>query len=165
MTKGLRLDVLTPERRSQGGEGVSLIPRAQQLLPQAVYDARDQELTWARSASAVRRLTSMICRLWRGWATRDNAEAYERIVRGQVIPGIEARRIPGFRSIDLVRRERDHDVEFVTLMWFDTLDAVKAFMGEDYEVAHVPAEAQAVLADFDKRSAHYEVLDHRDQPG
>ncbi len=112
----------------------------------------------------VRRLILMICRLWRGWTTQDNAEAYERIVRGQVIPGIEVRHIPGFRSIDLVRRERDHDVEFMTLMWFDSLDSVKAFMGEDYEVAHVPAEAQAVLSDFDKRAAHYEVLDRRDQP-
>ena len=74
----------------------------------------------------------MICRLWRGWTTTGNAGAYERIVRGEVIPGIEARRIPGFRSIDLVRRERDHDVEFMTLMWFDTLDSVKEFMGEDY---------------------------------
>ena len=107
----------------------------------------------------------MICRLWRGRATRDNADAFERILRGQVIPGIEARHIPGFRSIDVVRRERDHDVEFMTLMWFDTLDALKAFTGEDYELAHVPAEAQAVLADFDKRSTHYEVLDRRDQPG
>jgi heme-degrading monooxygenase HmoA len=105
----------------------------------------------------------MICRLWRGWTTKENAEAYERIVRGQVIPGIEARRIPGFRSIDLVRRERERDVEFMTLMWFDSLDAVKAFMGDEYEVAHVPAEAQAVLADFDRRSAHYQVLDRRDQ--
>jgi heme-degrading monooxygenase HmoA len=106
----------------------------------------------------------MICRLWRGWTTPGNAAAYEAIVRGQVIPGIEARRIPGFRSIDLIRRERDHDVEFVTLMWFDSLDSVKAFTGEDYDVAHVPPQAQAVLADFDKRSAHYEVLDRRDQP-
>jgi heme-degrading monooxygenase HmoA len=106
----------------------------------------------------------MICRVWRGWTTRDNADAYERIVRGEVIPGIEARRIPGFRSIDLVRRERDHDVEFMTLMWFDNLDSVRAFMGEDFETAHVPAQAQAVLADFDKRSAHYEVLDRREQP-
>jgi heme-degrading monooxygenase HmoA len=104
----------------------------------------------------------MICRLWRGWTTRDNADAYERIVRGQVIPGIEERSIPGFRSIVLLRRERDQDVEFMTLMWFDSLDSVKAFMGE---AAHVPAEAQAVLADFDKRSAHYLVLDRRDQPG
>ena len=85
-------------------------------------------------------------------------------MREQVIPGIEARRIPGFRSIDLVRRERERDVEFMTLMWFDSLDAVMAFMGEEYEVAHVPAQAQAVLADFDKRAAHYQVLDRRDQP-
>jgi len=106
----------------------------------------------------------MICRLWRGWATHQNADAYERIVREQVISGIEARRIPGFRSIDLARREREHDVEFMTLMWFDSLDAVKAFMGDDYQAAHVPAEAQAVLADFDTRSAHYQVLDHSDQP-
>lgn len=106
----------------------------------------------------------MICRVWRGWTTKDNADAYERIVRGEVIPGIETRHIAGFRSIDLVRRERDHDVEFMTLMWFDSLDSVKAFTGEDYEVAHVPTQAQAVLADFDKRSAHYEVLDRREQP-
>jgi len=109
-------------------------------------------------------LPLMICRLWRGWATNQNADAYERIVREQVIPGIEARQIPGFRSIDLVRRERELDVEFMTLMWFDSLDAVKAFMGDDYEVAHVPAEAQVVLAAFDQRSAHYRVLDRRDQP-
>jgi len=106
----------------------------------------------------------MICRLWRGWTTKDNADADERIVRGQVIPGIEARHIPGFRSIDLIRRQRDHDVEFVTLMWFETLDSVKAFTGEDYEAAHVPAHAQPVLADFDRRSAHYKVLDRREQP-
>ncbi|NGN64923.1 antibiotic biosynthesis monooxygenase [Streptomyces sp. A7024] len=108
----------------------------------------------------------MICRQWRGWTTKDNADAYEHIVRGQVIPGIEAMRIPGFLSIDLARRERDSedDVEFMTLMWFDALASVKAFMGEDYETAHVPAAAQAVLTHFDKQSAHYEVLDRRDQP-
>jgi heme-degrading monooxygenase HmoA len=106
----------------------------------------------------------MICRVWRGWTTRDNADAYERVVRGEVIPGIEARRIPGFRSIDLVRRERDHDGEFMTLMWFDTIVSVKAFMGADYETAHVPARAQAVLAGFDRRSAHYQVLDRRERP-
>jgi len=106
----------------------------------------------------------MICRVWRGWTTKDNADAYERVVRREVIPGIEAQRIRGFRSIDLVRRERDRDVEFMTLMWFDTLDGVKEFKGEDYEAAHVPTQAQPVLADFDERAAHYEVLDHREQP-
>jgi heme-degrading monooxygenase HmoA len=106
----------------------------------------------------------MICRVWRGWTTLTNADAYEHIVRGQVIPGIEGRRIPGFLGIDLVRREREDDVEFMTLMWFETLASVQAFMGEDYEVAHVPVAAQAVLSGFDQRSAHYEVLDRREQP-
>src|SRR5262249_60729521 len=71
--------------------------------------------------------------------------------------------IPGFRSIDLIRRQRDHDVEFVTLMWFETLDSVKAFTGEDYEAAHVPAHAQPVLADFDRRAAHHKGLDPPEQ--
>ena len=81
----------------------------------------------------------MICRLWRGWTTPENADAYERIVRGEVIPGIEARHIPGFRHIDLMRRDLGDEIEFQTLMWFDSLDAIKAFMGEDYRVSHVPA--------------------------
>ena len=104
-----------------------------------------------------------VCRLWRGWTTPENADAYERVVRGEVIPGIEARRIPGFRHIDLMRREAGDEVEFQTLMWFDSLDAIKAFMGEDYSVSHVPAAARAVLKRFDSRAAHFEVLDRRPQ--
>ncbi|KQY30259.1 antibiotic biosynthesis monooxygenase [Caulobacter sp. Root487D2Y] len=105
----------------------------------------------------------MICRQWRGWTTPDNAAAYESVVRGQVIPGIEARRIPGFRHIDLMRREAGDEVEFTTLMWFDDLDSIKAFMGQDYAVSHVPEAARAVLARFDARALHFEVLDRRPQ--
>jgi hypothetical protein len=107
----------------------------------------------------------MICRLWRGWATPANADAYESVVREEVIPGIEAMNIAGFRHIDLMRRELSDEVEFVTLMWFDDIDSVKAFVGEDYEVSHVPAAARAVLARHDERSAHFEVLDRRPQRG
>jgi antibiotic biosynthesis monooxygenase (ABM) superfamily enzyme len=104
-----------------------------------------------------------VCRLWRGWTTRENADAYERIVRGEVIPGIEARAIPGFRHIDLMRRDIGDEVEFQTLMWFDRLDSIKAFMGEDYSVSHVPDAARAVLKRFDSHAAHFEVLDRRPQ--
>jgi antibiotic biosynthesis monooxygenase (ABM) superfamily enzyme len=104
-----------------------------------------------------------VCRLWRGWTTPENADAYERIVRCEVISGIEARRIPGFRHIDLMKRHLGDEVEFQTLMWFDSLDAIKAFMGEDYSVSHVPAAAQAVLSRFDERAVHFEVLDRREQ--
>lgn len=105
----------------------------------------------------------MICRLWRGWTTLDNADPYERIVRGEVIPAIEARAIPGFRHIDLMKRDLGDEVEFQTLMWFDSLDAIRAFMGEDYAVSHVPAGARAVLKRFDSRAAHFEVIDRRPQ--
>jgi len=107
----------------------------------------------------------MICRLWRGWTTPANADAYERIVRGEVIPGIEARHITGFRHIDLMRREVGDEVEFQTLMWFDSLDAIVAFMGKHYSVSHVPPAAQAVLERFDSHAAHFEVIDRREQRG
>ena len=105
----------------------------------------------------------MICRLWRGWTTPENADDYERIVRGEVIPGIEARNIEGFRHIDIMKRDLGGEVEFQTLMWFDGLDAIRAFMGEDYSVSHVPEHARAVLSRFDERAAHFEVLDRRAQ--
>jgi hypothetical protein len=108
--------------------------------------------------------TTMICRIWRGWTTPAKAGAYEAIVRGQVIPGIEAMGVPGFRHIDLMRRDLGEEVEFVTAMWFDDLGAIKAFVGDDYTVSHVPAAARAVLKRFDAHAAHYEVLDRRTQP-
>ena len=105
----------------------------------------------------------MICRIWRGWTTQENAPRYEAVVRGEVIPGIEERAIPGFLSIDLMRRDLGDEVEFTTIMWFDGLDAIKAFIGEDYSVSHVPERARAVLSRFDERAAHHEVLDRRAQ--
>jgi heme-degrading monooxygenase HmoA len=104
----------------------------------------------------------MICRIWHGWTTRENADRYEAIVSREVIPGILAMRIPGFEKIELYRRSREDDVEFVTVMWFHNLEAVKAFMGEDYEAAHVPQRAREVLARFDARSQHYDILLSKD---
>jgi hypothetical protein len=105
----------------------------------------------------------MICRIWNGWTTRSNADAYETVVRRQVIPEIEARRIPGFLQIDLLRRELSDEVQFVTHMWFDDLTSVKVFMGEDYSRSHVPPVARAVLARYDEHASHFEVLDRRGQ--
>ncbi|WP_258052463.1 antibiotic biosynthesis monooxygenase [Mesorhizobium sp. INR15] len=105
----------------------------------------------------------MICRIWRGWTSKQNADGYQAVVRGQVIPDIEARNIPGFRHIDLMRHDHTDEVEFTTLMWFDSLDAVRDFMGEDYTASHVPATARAVLSHFDSHAVHHEVIDRRVQ--
>lgn len=105
----------------------------------------------------------MICRIWRGWTNFDNADAYQRIVHTKVIPEIEARNILGFRHIDLMKRLLELEVEFQTLMWFDNLDAIIAFMGKDYTQSHVPPDARAVLKRFDEHAAHFEVIDRRQQ--
>jgi len=99
----------------------------------------------------------MISRIWHGYTTPENADSYETLLKGEVIVGIRDRNIPGFREIQVFRRELGSEVEFVTVMWFDSLDAVRAFAGEDYEAAVVPLKARAVLARFDERSQHYEV--------
>jgi heme-degrading monooxygenase HmoA len=98
----------------------------------------------------------MITRIWHGWTSPENADAYEELLRSEVLPGIH--RVAGYRGAHLLRRAAGEEVEFVTLTYFDDLDAVRAFAGEDYEVAVVPAEARKLLAHFDERSAHYETI-------
>jgi len=103
----------------------------------------------------------MISRIWHGWTTPANADKYEALLRSEIFAGIQNRKIPGFLEIDLLRRAHDDEVEFVTIMWFESLDAVRTFAGADYEVAVVPPAARAVLSHFDARSAHYEVHERR----
>jgi len=99
----------------------------------------------------------MISRLWHGWTTPANADAYEDLLRREIFAGIAARRIAGFHSIELWRRTVGAEVEFVTVMKFESLEAVAAFAGADYEVAVVPPAARSLLLRFDERSAHYDV--------
>jgi heme-degrading monooxygenase HmoA len=99
----------------------------------------------------------VISRIWHGWTTPPNADAYEALLKSEIFTGIQNRRIAGYRGIQLFRRSLDAEVEFVTVMWFDSLAAVRAFAGEDYEVAVVPPRARALLSRFDARSQHYEV--------
>jgi antibiotic biosynthesis monooxygenase (ABM) superfamily enzyme len=99
----------------------------------------------------------MISRVWHGWTTPGNADAYEALLKEEIFVGIAAREIVGYRGIHLFRRDLGGEVEFVTVMWFDSLEAVRAFAGEAYEVAVVPPKARALLSRFDARSQHYEV--------
>ncbi len=100
----------------------------------------------------------MISRLWHGWTTRENADAYEKLLQTEIFAGISKRGIRGYRGIHLLRRDVQDGVEFVTIMWFDSVEDVRAFAGEDYEVAVVPPKARQLLSRFDGRSAHYEVV-------
>ncbi|WP_437819529.1 antibiotic biosynthesis monooxygenase family protein [Sorangium sp. So ce1078] len=103
----------------------------------------------------------MIARIWHGFTTPENADTYEALLKTEIFPGILAKQVRGFRRIELLRRPLGAEVEFVTIMWFDSIEAVKAFAGEDHETAYVPAKARQVLARFDARSQHYELREAR----
>jgi len=101
----------------------------------------------------------MISRVWHGWTNRQNADAYEALLRNEIFANIAKRSTQGYRGIHLLRRDVEDGVEFVTIMWFDSLESVRAFAGEDYEAAVVPPKARQLLSRFDARSAHYQVIE------
>jgi heme-degrading monooxygenase HmoA len=103
----------------------------------------------------------MISRIWHGWTTAGNADKYEALLKEEIFVGIQDRNIRGFQGIQLLRCELSQEVEFVTIMTFDSLDAVREFAGEDYEVAVVPPKAREVLAHFDECSQHYQIIAER----
>lgn len=98
----------------------------------------------------------MIARVWHGWTTAEDAPVYERLLLSEVLPGIRAKELPGYHGAHVLRRALGDEVEFATLLWFESLDGVRALAGEDYEVAYVPPEARALLLRFDATSQHYE---------
>lgn len=106
----------------------------------------------------------MIGRVWYGWTTRGNAPAYEALLCARVLPAIAARGIPGYRGAHVLKREGGEEVEFVTLLWFDSMDAIRTFAGPDHEIAVVPEDARRLLSRFDARSRHYESLLAPDDP-
>ena len=98
-------------------------------------------------------------RVWRGWTSAKNADAYQHVLLSQVIPMIKAKQMPEFRSIEVLREDRGAEVEFSTIMTFDTLEGVKAFMGKDYAQCHVPQIARDVLTRWDDEARHYQQID------
>ena len=99
----------------------------------------------------------MIFRIWHGWTTPKNADIYENLLKEEIFQGIASKNIFGYRGIQLLRRQLANEVEFITIMQFDSLDAVKQFVGEEYEKSYVPEKAKKVLAKHDARSQHYEM--------
>jgi heme-degrading monooxygenase HmoA len=97
----------------------------------------------------------VIARLWRGWTSRADADAYERFLREHMFPSME--RVPGFGGAELLRHDAGDEVAFVTITRFESLDAVRTFAGEDYERAVIEPEARALLTRHDERSEHFDV--------
>ena len=104
----------------------------------------------------------MIARIWHGWTTHRNASVYENLLKAEVFPSIENKKVKGYHKISLLKRIHKNEVEFITIMLFDDLKAVKDFAGEDYEKSYVPEKARKVLSRHDDSSQHYEIIHELD---
>lgn len=99
----------------------------------------------------------MILRIWRGYTTKSNADMYEKLLTTEIIPGIEQKKIKGYKRIQVLRRELAEETEFTTIMWFESIQSVIDFVGEEYETVYVPEKARKVLSRFDNKSVHSEL--------
>ena len=102
-----------------------------------------------------------IQRIWHGWTTPDKAEAYRTLLNQEIRPEIEAKNLTGYRGLQLLCRDLGEEIEFMTIITFDSLQDVIAFQGTDYERCYVPESAQAVLSRWDKVCLHYETVPPR----
>lgn len=99
----------------------------------------------------------MIARIWHGWTKPENAKLYEDMLRDEIFPSIAARKINGYRGAELFIREDGDEIEFVTLLRFDSMDAVKEFAGQDEGKPVIYPKAEALLTRMDERSRHYRI--------
>jgi len=100
----------------------------------------------------------MIARVWHGWTKAADAAAYEQLLREEIFPGIAAKNIEGYHGAELFLRPDGGEVEFVTLLRFDSLEAVKEFAGEDERKPVIYPKAEPLLARMDERSQHYRIV-------
>ncbi len=97
----------------------------------------------------------MIARVWYGYTKPEHADAYEAMLKPELLPGVG--KVKGYRGSYLLRRNAGDEVEFITIMLWDSIDAIKAVAGEDYETAVVPEARRKYLAHYDAKSKHYEI--------
>ncbi len=97
----------------------------------------------------------MIARIWYGYAKPDHADAYEAMLKPEPLPGLG--KVPGYRGSYVLRRPLGDEVEFITILLWDSIDAIRAVAGPDYETAVVPEERRQHLTRYDAKAAHYEV--------
>ena len=98
----------------------------------------------------------MIARVWHGYTKPEHADAYEAMLKPELLPGVS--KVEGYRGSYLLRRELGAEVEFITIMLWDSLDAIRAVAGPDYETAVIPQERRKYLSRYDPKSAHYEIV-------
>jgi len=97
----------------------------------------------------------MIARVWHGYTKPEHADAYEAMLKPELLPGIS--KVKGYRGSYLLRMNAGAEVEFITIIFWESIDAIRAVAGADYETAVIPPERRKYLARYDAKAWHYEV--------
>ena len=104
----------------------------------------------------------MIARIWHGYTQPEHADAYESMLKPELLPGLS--KVKGFRGSYLLRKAAGNEAEFITVIHWDSIEAIRAVAGADYETAVVPEERRKYLSHYDAKAAHYEIVSAQ-QPG
>jgi heme-degrading monooxygenase HmoA len=102
----------------------------------------------------------MVARIWHGYTLPGNADAYEAMLKPELLPGIS--KVKGFMGSYFLRRDNGSEIEFITIMLWESIDAIRAYAGAHFETAVVPEERREYLLRYDERSTHYEVVSRVD---
>ena len=97
----------------------------------------------------------MVARIWHGYTKREDADAYEAKLKPEMLPGIG--RVPGYRGDYVLRRNLENEVEFITIMIWESVDAIRAVAGPNYTVSIIPEDRLRYLVRHDSHAAHYEI--------
>jgi antibiotic biosynthesis monooxygenase (ABM) superfamily enzyme len=98
----------------------------------------------------------MIARIWHGWTKPGDARTYEEMLRNEIFPSIAARKIDGYRGAELFVREGGNEVEFVTLLRFDSMEGVREFAGADESKPVIFPKAEALITRMES-AQHYRI--------
>ncbi|SHI33719.1 hypothetical protein [Algibacter luteus] len=96
-----------------------------------------------------------IIRTWKGWTSLENAPLYESMLINEVFPEVKRKGVEGLEKVSISTMEKNDEMEFFLILQFDSLDSVKMFAGEKYEMAYIPDNAKRVLARYDKTAKHF----------
>jgi heme-degrading monooxygenase HmoA len=97
----------------------------------------------------------LIARVWHGYTKPEHADAYEALLKPELLPGISQAK--GYKGSYLLRRNLGAEVEFITILLWESIDAIRALTGADYEASIIPREREQYLARHDAKAAHYDV--------
>lgn len=97
----------------------------------------------------------MIARIWHGSTRPEHADAYEAMLKPELLPNVG--KVKGYKGSYLLRRNQKDEVEFITIMLWDSIDAIRNFVGPDYETSVIPEERRKYLCRHDAKAAHYEI--------